>query len=145
MPFTPAIGFGGKLEIDPDWPTTPDVGYVDVGHVKDFGMNIDVADVDVSHQQSNAGAAPFYGDAKPGKVSLEVTFNCNLDPGATEHEATLLAHIGIIRRWQYTFKDGSVWRFNGFYKTINAAVPAEDRLSGDVTIRITGAPTFTGA
>lgn len=137
MAYVPAIGFGGKLD---------DVtsGTVNIGHVIDFNFNIDIAEVDVTHQQSDT-SAPFYKEFIPGAVSVEATFTCNWDPGATEHEACVLDNLGAERDFQYTFKDGTTWAFSGFYRSPSIAVPNEDKLTADVGIRITGTPTFTGA
>lgn len=142
MAHTPAIGFGGKLEIDVAYPSTP--SWVEIGHVVDFNTNIDVAEVDVTHQQS-ASAAPWWAEFIPGKVSVELSFTCNFDPGVNEHEDTILDEISIMRQFKYTFKDGSVWTFVGFYRTSNLSMPNEDKLAGDVSVRVTGAPTFAGA
>lgn len=142
MAYAPAIGFGGKLEIDTDYPATP--AWAEIGHVKDFATAIDVTEADVTHQQS-ATVAPWWAEYIPGKVSIELSFNCNFDPGANEHENVIFDHLCLVRQFRYTFTDGSVWGFVGFYRGVNPSMPNEEALSADVTIRVTGAPTFTGA
>ena len=146
MSFEAAIGFGGKLEIDTAYPGTP--AYTDVGQVVDFGLSPDVAEVDVTHQQS-ATSAPYWAEFIPGKVSVEANFNCIFDPGAAQHQATILDFLGQEKTWRYTFPDdkgtgNSEWTFGGFYRTPNISIPNEDKRSADVTIRVTGAPTFAG-
>lgn len=154
--FQPAIGFGGQLLIQTDYPADLPGTFTDVGHVIDFGCNIDVAEVDITHQQS-ATAAPYYAEYIPGKVSLELTFNCNFDPGDEEHggdsegtdAGTILGYLGQLTRFKYVFDDHasapSTWTFVGFYRTPNINVPNEAQHTADVTIRVTGAPTFVGA
>ena len=151
MAFEAAIGFGGKLEY------YTGATWADVGRVVDIRLNVDVAEADASHQQGpqqyNAGPpvvprVPFM-EAIPGKASCEVTFNCIFDPGAAQHQATILDFLGQEKTWRYTFPDdkgtgNSEWTFGGFYRTPNISIPNEDKRSADVTIRVTGAPTFAG-
>lgn len=138
--YTPAIGFGGKLELDTAYPSTPSL--VEVGHVRDFGYQINVGEEDVTHQQSSGAAQPFWAEWIPGKVDCTITFDVNYDPGDENHDDTLNDEIGIVRSWTYTFKDGSTLSFPGFYTGIGVSVPNETRNAGDVSIRVTGPPTF---
>lgn len=146
MAYQPRIGFGGKLEIDTAYPSTPN--WVEVGEVIDFNCNIDIAEVDVTHQQS-VTVAPFYKEWIPGAVSVELSFTVIWDPGATEHENCVLDHLGVTRQFRYTFNDDkgtgdTVWTFAGFYRGPSVSVPNEDKLTSDITIRVTGSPTFAG-
>lgn len=148
--YTPQIGHGGRLQIDTAHPAAP--ALVDVGMVVDFGTSIDVAEVDVSHQQSPEASndtpttphGPFWAEFIPGKITVEVTFTMVADVGQDEHENVILDHVGVIREWQYKFRDESLWTFIGFYKGIGFSVPNEAEGTGDVTIRVTGKPTFVG-
>lgn len=141
MAFTAAIGFGGKLEIDGAYPSTPN--WVEVAAIQEFGINVDVGEADTTHKQSQA-SAPWWADFLPGKVSVEATFRCLFDAAAAQHGSSILGHIGVVRQYRYTFTDGSVWSFVGFYKTPAVTVPMEEANAADVTLRVKGAPTFTG-
>lgn len=142
MAITPAIGFGGKLEIDTAYPAA--ASWTEIGHIKDFAVAIDVGEAEVTHQQSRT-SAPWWAEYIPGKVSIELSFSCNFDPGADEHENVLLDHLCLIRQYRYTFRDTSVWTFAGFYRSMTPNMPNEEALNADVTIRVTGAPSFVGA
>ena len=133
-----AIGFGGKLEVDPGG------GYEDFGMVVDMSVAIEAGEVDTTHQQSDE-TAPFFKEYIPGSINVELSLSIVFDPSDTSHKATILDLLGLEKAYKYTFEDGSIWEFAGFARAPSFSMPAKDRLGGDITIRCTGQPTFTGA
>jgi hypothetical protein len=131
------IGAGGKLEVNTGT-------FIDVGLVRDFTFNLTVGEEDVTHQQSSL-TPPYAKRYIPGSVNAEVTFSILFDPLAAGHKATVLDLLGLDKPFKYTFADGSVWTFTAFYRSPSFEIPSKSPLTGDLTLRIKGAPTFAGA
>lgn len=145
--YEPRIGFGGILKVDYG------SGLTEIGHVVDVGMNIDIGEAETSHQQGptqHATTPKAFMEAIPSKAGVELTFNVRFDPGVTEHEDVILDHLAEILEFVYEFDDdkgigtNSKWTFDGFYRSVNPTAPLEDANTADITIRVTGAPTFAG-
>lgn len=76
----------------------------------------------------------------------ELTFQIGFIPTNATH-----GHLtGLIKAyndadrssWRITFPDGSTWIFDGFVTNVGPAMPVDDGLVADISVRPTGAFTF---
>lgn len=102
---------------------------------------VDVTDFDATNfARTFAGGLVDYG---------EVTFDLNFDPTNSTHDAD----TGVLkyfedtaaRNFQIVFNDAGAetFGFAGIVQSFSMAAPNDDKVSGSVTIKITGKPTFT--
>jgi hypothetical protein len=77
----------------------------------------------------------------------DMTFNLGFLPSGASHGIS----AGLMKSWQDGLKDGwkvvfpdsSVWIFSGYITNIGPSAPVDDGLVADVTIRPTGAMSFS--
>lgn len=84
----------------------------------------------------------------PGLIdSGEVTFSVNYQPAATTHgNSAGLLYVWknrATRNWKLIFPDGSTttWIFSAFITKFEPKAPIDDKLSADITLKITGLPS----
>jgi len=79
------------------------------------------------------------------KDAGEITFTCNYDGSASGvadalHTAYATA---TAEAWTVTFPDSSTFACSGLITSLGTAIPFDDKVTQDVTIKLTGEPTFT--
>ena len=81
----------------------------------------------------------------------EITLTCNYDGSALGvGDALHKAYLGTAyaadvdcETWTVTLPDGSTLSCDGMITNLSTAVPFDDKITQDVTIKLTGEPTFT--
>ena len=134
---------------DPNWPTLDPVGgalnFVNIAELRDItGPDHNRNPIELTNHNKEDDEW-IVGIRRKG----DLQFNLNFVPfGATHNHRT-----GLIKAWEdgtrdiyrITYPDGSTWTFSGFVTNVGAAMPVDDRLSSDVTIRPTGRTEFVDA
>jgi predicted secreted protein len=101
--------------------------------------------LDVTSHESPGAFREFVGGLLDGG---EVTFTINYVPTAATHDAStgLIADMiaRIIRNYQLVFPDvgATTWSFSALIAAFEPAEPVDDRLSAEVTLKVTGQPTL---
>lgn len=134
MPATGAmIGYNSTFAID-DIPTSG--GYVEIAEVSNLtppGLN--VAAVDATHNKSPNGFKEFIpGLIDPG----DCKFNMNFIPGGgsdVKMQAVVLARKKVSCR--ITWPNGWTWTFEGFATSYAPGAPTEDKMTAEVTFKVT--------
>ena len=81
----------------------------------------------------------------------EVTFDVNYDGSAagnanslnTLATSTSVYEVKIVVNDHTTATSRSSWKCNGFITTLGHAIPFDDKITQPVSIKFTGAPTYT--
>lgn len=134
-------GYGTLLKMGDG--VTPTEGFTTIAEVKDIsGPGLSSETIDVTNQSSPGAVREFIASLLDAG---EVTFSVNFIGGATQDHST-----GLIKKWldraRTNFKLD--WP-NGYGCDISALVtgfepsaPVEDALTADVTLKVSGLPTF---
>ena len=139
--------FGSVLQWDPAGGTA----WSAVGQVKDAsGPSISRGTVDVSTQDSTSGYREFLPGLADGG---DVSFALGWDPTDADHQQG--AGTGLIGNfvndgctmaaWKWTVNTCSgtyYWTFDGFLTGFSPSVPMEGELTADVSVKVSGVPTF---
>lgn len=105
--------------------------------------NISRDSIDASHGQSPGGYREFI----PGLVDGgEVTIEFNLIPGGVASLA-LMAEFALLgqeatKTREIEFPNGAIWNFNAFLTGFQSESPADDKMTGTATYKITGQPAL---
>jgi predicted secreted protein len=106
------------------------------------GPEIERETYDVTAHDSEDGWREYIGGLKDGgEVSLEI----NYDPRVHD---TLVADFDdtVARDYQMVFPDpagGGMWAFKAFLTGFSQEAPVDDKLSAELTLKMTGKPTIT--
>lgn len=112
-------------------------------------MDIDGPDLstdtdEITNHDSPDGVEEFLPTIKrTGEVTFELVFNGDF-PSHDDNG-------GLIQAWQdraldsyeITYPDASTWDFEAYVTGFSMAAPVDGHLSADVTLRPSGAPSFT--
>lgn len=119
--------------------------YTSVGEVLSIsGPDINVTDVETTHLASTNAAKEFIpGFTDGGTISAPVNFvKANMN--------TIYGFYRTMKGIMVMFNDstsstsaGSHWTFVGYWNRIGNEVPADDRITADMTWKVSGKPTFT--
>ena len=120
--------------------------FVTVAEVKSMtgpGMSVDVLDV-TTHSSAAAGA---WREKRPSLIDPgEVSFPINLVPASAGHKALLLDFVTrALVNYKIVFSDPGLteWTFNNcFISQFSAKAEIEGVLEADLTLTLSGAPTF---
>jgi len=118
---------------------------VHVAQVMDInGPDLSTDTDEITNHDSVDGVEEFLVTIKrTGEWTFELVFNGDED----SHDD----NTGLIKAWQdrsldeyvCTYPDGSKWEFVAYVTGFSMAAPVDGHLSADVTLRPSGAPTFT--
>ena len=102
-------------------------------------------DVKVSHMESPGGFHEYIPGMQEGG---EVSFTINLIPAHPTHNSTtgLAAdkRTRATKNWKIELAGNvATWAFSGYVKGFKVAIPVDDKVAADVTIKVTGEPTLT--
>jgi predicted secreted protein len=126
--------------------TAPASGvFANVAEVKSMSgptMKGDIIDV-TTHSSAAAGAwrEKISSLLDPGDISFAI----NLVPASSGHKAILADFTGRIKtNYKFVFPDAGLteWAFTGYMTQFNAKAETDNVLEADVTVTLTGAPTF---
>lgn len=110
------------------------------------GPNETSEEIDVTHLRSPGAYREFIQSFKDGG---ELPLTLNFIPGSISQgsiagiRADYQANPQTVKRRQITYPDGSTCVFSSFVKGIGTAAAVGEKLSLDVTLRISGATTWT--
>lgn len=118
-----------------------------VAEVNDIsGPGLSRDNIEVTHHQSANRWREFIKGLKDGG---EVTFSVNYIPTNATHNvaAGMLGDFSnetTVDTWSLVFPDtgATTWSFPGFITSWEPAEPIDDKLSADVTIKVSGQPTL---
>ena len=139
--MTTAVGtLGTTLTKDPGG--TPQL----IGQIQDVaGPDISTDTDEFTNHDSAGGVEEFIPTIKrTGEVTFPVVFDGN---NASHDEATgLIDHweTKVLDTYDLDFPDGSKWTFTAYVTGLSFSAPVDGHLMADVTMRPSGAPTFTG-
>lgn len=120
--------------------------YTTIAEVTDIGgpsMSLDP--IDVTSHDSTAAYREFIGGLLDAG---EVTLTINYVPTAGTHDATtgLIADMvaRVVRNFKLVFPDSgtTTWTFAALITAFESAEPIDDKLSADVTLKLSGQPTL---
>ena len=119
--------------------------FVTVAEVKSMSgptMKGDVIDV-TTHSSAASGAwrEKIASLLDPGEVS----FSINLVPASAGHKALLTDFTGRVKtNYKFVFPDPGLteWAFTGYTTQFSAKAETDGVLEADMTVTLTGAPTF---
>jgi len=126
--------------------TTPGSGvYANVAEVRSMtgpSMKGDIIDV-TTHSSAASGAwrEKISSLLDPG----EITFAINLVPASSGHKAFLADFTGRVKtKFKFVFPDVGLteWLFEGYVTNFGMKAETDGVLEADVTVTLTGAPTF---
>lgn len=128
-------GYGSFIQYSTDGGSTYSTALTEVTDIKGPGEK--GKSINATHLLSPNGYEEFIpGLVDGGEVKLDLTFV----------KATYNAVRALVRTtplWKITFSQGSTIVFSGFLTEIDNQIPKEDRIKADVTLKVTGKPTFT--
>ena len=101
--------------------------------------------LDVTNQGSTGGFREFIN----GLINLgSLSFSINYIPTAATHDAATglldVFESGEVREFNLVFPDGgnTTWVLRGIVNGFEVSVPVDAQLTADITIVLTGVPTF---
>lgn len=136
---TPGIGFGATLERSSD--ATSGGVFSSVGDVFSITPpNLTREVVDVTHMASTERWREFIGGLKDAG---EMTAEINMDPSDAASDAFLSdLNTDTAGYYKLTWFDADEWGFAAFVTGIAPENPLDDKVTVEVTFRLTGKPDF---
>jgi hypothetical protein len=135
-----SIGYGSLFDISRDDGDT----WLSLGEVFDItppSAAIDV--IDATHMASPNRTREFIaGLTDPGDASFSQNFVPGSAADTTIREIRATGERVICR---ITYPNASVWKFDGFLTGYNPAVPADDKMTAEVTFKVTGSTVVEAA
>lgn len=118
---------------------TPTEAFTDVAQVGESldGPESSTDDIDVSHRDGDGHREFLPGMIDDGEVSFEAVF----DP-AVHMELIEAQQDREVGNWRLTFPDTTTCTFPGYVKTVGITSPMNDKLSADITLKVSGKPTW---
>jgi predicted secreted protein len=142
MPSAAIPAYGTLLKRETSFGSATFVTVAEVKSMSGPSMKGDVIDV-TTHSSAASGAwrEKISSLLDPGEIS----FSLNLVPASAGHKALLTDFTGRIKtNYQFVFPDGgsTTWAFTGYMTQFGAKAEVDGVLEADVTVTLTGAPTF---
>lgn len=135
-----SIGYGSLFDISRDDGDT----WLSLGEVFDItppSAAIDV--IDATHMASPNRTREFIaGLTDPGDASFSQNFVPGSAADTTIREIRATGERVICR---ITYPNASVWKFDGFLTGYNPAVPTDDKMTAEVTFKVTGSTVVEAA
>lgn len=114
-----------------------------VGNVTSVsGLSLSRESIDVTAHDSTDGWREHIPGLKDGG---EVTVDLNFDPN--EHVELGLDDFALDANsnWELAFPTGAKWEFSGHVTSDESDAPHDGKLSGSITVKVSGKPTFVPA
>jgi predicted secreted protein len=129
------------------WLSTLPATYTLIAEVRNVGGPGFTRDsVERTHLGSTGGYREFFPGLRDGG---EIEFELNLDFEQASHSPSTglfsTYEDDTIHTFQLTFPDGTICEFDGFITDFEFDIPLDDLITSSVTLKITGAPTWTVA
>ena len=101
------------------------------------GLTVDMIEV------SNMDSPDAYKEFIAGMIDAgEITFSGNYIK-ATFSSLKDAADGREAEEWTVTFPDGASWKGSGYVSGISGTSPNDDKITADITIKLTGKPEFS--
>lgn len=142
MTDRPDIGHGISIALK-----TGTSSYTVIGHVLDITPPNPVTNmVDVTTTEGTRDQRYMPALTAPGECTVEYLFT----PGGTAEEMIDGQRIeeqasGEPGEWRVTFNNGRKWEFAAFVVSNEVSAPIDDKMTGTLTLQITGALTKADA
>jgi hypothetical protein len=130
------IGLGLIVAYESATPGT----YTAVGDVREFDAHtITVDTVDVTNFGHTDGFRRFIAAlADAGEVSFTISY----DPALTVYTALqTIATARALKNWKFTYLGGANTIVSAILTSLGRAVPLDDSMTVEVTLKVSGAPT----
>lgn len=118
---------------------------VEIGQVTSIGgpsFSLDTIDV-TTHDQAQPWEQFVASILRSGELTLDLSF----DPADTEHVALLNQMVGkSFDSFELDFPDAGYteWQFAAYVTGFEVTMEVSDKISGSLTLKITGEPVLTG-
>lgn len=124
------------------WSVSEDgVHYVNVADVTEVGvLDASAETIDTTAHDTPDGWRTFVGGVKDAG---ELKMNINYDPAVHGTIFDLLGEDGVSHKVTLTDSGAAVVTFDGIVTGFSVGAPYDDKLSGEVTIKVSGKPTVT--
>ncbi len=125
------------------WAMDPAGGsaYVDVANVTEIGvLDASAETIESTVHGSAGGWRTFIGGLKDGG---ELSMNINYDPASHGTIFTALGEDDVTHEITLTDAGAAVVTFTGVVTGLSVGAPMDDKLTGSVTIKVSGAPVIT--
>lgn len=107
------------------------------------GVNLTRETVDVTHLTSTSRYREFIGALRDGGT---VTIGLNFDADGTDYtNAVADLNSDTAGYYEIAFPDTSEWGFTGFATDVSLDTPMDDKMTVEMTYKVTGVPAFTAA
>jgi predicted secreted protein len=112
---------------------------IDVGYITKVGIpGLSLNPIDVTNAMSDDQWKQFIAGFKDAKsIQADLVYK----PDGTVM-ADLLTNFGVMLSWSIVFPGGAGFVCDGFLTDIGVAIPAEDKITQSITIKLTGVPDF---
>jgi len=111
-----------------------------IGEITNISISgISVDEIDVSDMASTDKWREFIpGLINAGEISVSINFDGTV-------ASTIITKVGVSDTWTILFSDSGAGTFacSGFIKDVSFDNPVDDKVTGEVVIKLTGKPTFT--
>jgi predicted secreted protein len=128
--------FGTVWAMDPAGGIT----YTDVADVTEIGvLDLSAETIETTVHGSASGFRTFIGGLKDGG---ELKMSINYDPA---NHGTIFTALGEDTSHEITLTDAgaAIITFDGIVTGLSVGAPMDDKLTGEVTIKVTGVPVIT--
>lgn len=100
---------------------------------------IQISAIETTHLASSNAFKEFLpGLGDGGELSFTINY-------IKAQMTSLYALARTVSAFTLTLSDGSTLTGSGFFTSLGLAAPEDDRITQDVTVKITGKPTFTAS
>ena len=138
--FAVAIDTTGKTLTDANGTITP-LEWIEIGEVVSHdGPGGSAAVYETTHLQSTAKEKKV-GLPDEGQLTLAINWCLKTDLG--QQEASVARKDRTEKNFKLTFSDDSTASFSGYVLGMSASGAVDDKVSGSITIEITGAVTWS--
>ena len=138
--FAVAIDTTGKTLTDANGTITP-LEWIEIGEVVSHdGPGGSAAVYETTHLQSKAKEKKV-GLPDEGQLTLSVNWSLKTDLG--QQAASVARKDRTEKNFKLTFSDDSTASFSGYVLGMSASGAVDDKVSGSITIEITGAVTWS--
>lgn len=121
-------------------PTFTDLANISEGPT---GPGLSRASIDVSAHDSPDNSKEFVpGMVDPGEVSMTINWD---SAEATHQDVRDDIYVDSVRTYRIEEPDGSTVTFDGFVTGFENARPVDDKLTADITMKVTGKPVWVDA
>lgn len=129
--------FGTVWAMDPAGGST----YVDVADVTEIGvLDVSAETIETTAHDSAGGWRTYIGGLKDGG---ELKMSVNYDPAKHGTIFSAVGKDGVTHELTLTDAGAAVVTFKGIITGFSVGAPMDDKLTAEVTIKVSGAPVIT--